>query len=160
MKTEEEIISLLAQINDPEIPVLNIIELGIIRNVFYEEDLLIVSITPTYSGCPAIETMKQDICSTLLQNGIHKFEVNVIYSPAWTTDWLSEHALKKLKAYGIAPPSKLNQDEFIVAEDEKVICPFCNSGLTDMKSFFGSTACKSLYYCNNCNQPFEHFKKF
>lgn len=158
MKCKDEISKLLEKVYDPEIPVLNILELGIVRDIKYEEDLLIVDITPTYSGCPAIEVMKDDICSQLIQSGISKFEINVIYSPAWTTDWLTGEALTKLREYGIAPPSQRPEDNPLIKE--KIRCPYCKSDNTDLKSFFGSTACKSLYYCSSCNQPFEHFKKF
>lgn len=159
MKTKNEIFELLTHVPDPEIPVLNIMELGIIRDVRYENDLLTIDITPTYSGCPAIEVMKEDICSILLLNGIPKFELNLVYSPAWTTDWISEEALLKLKRYGIAPPSGINKD-IALEVDENIKCPFCESETTELRSWFGSTACKSLYFCNSCNQPFEHFKKF
>lgn len=158
MKTKDEITKLLAGISDPEIPVLSIIDLGIIRDVKFEGDLLVVDLTPTYSACPAIETIKQDITSAFIESGIKNFELHIVHSPAWTTEWMSDDAIRKLKEYGIAPPSKFNNE--IISEDEAVTCPFCNSENTILKSFFGSTACKSMYYCNNCSQPFEHFKRF
>lgn len=160
MKTKNEILFLLSQINDPEIPVINIVELGIIREVRYEKDLLIIDMTPTYSACPAVDTIKQEICSLLLQHKIRKFEINIVHSPAWTTDWITEEALVKLENYGIAPPLRISHSTSVVDEADNIICPYCKSETTEMKSYFGSTACKSLYYCSSCNQPFEHFKRF
>lgn len=160
MKTNDEIINLLSQINDPEIPVINIVELGIIRDVRYENDLLVIDMTPTYSACPAVETIKQEICSLLIQHKIPKFEINIVHSPAWTTDWITEEALVKLANYGIAPPTRISHSISVMDEVENIICPYCKSEAAEMKSYFGSTACKSLYYCRSCNQPFEHFKRF
>lgn len=151
--------SLLAEIIDPEVPALNIVELGIIRDVVVENTSITVVITPTYSGCPAMEMIENQIKNILQKNGFEQININVIYSPPWTTDWLSEKTKKKLKEYGITPPSKATfvNDPFNKIK-EKILCPFCNSEETILKSQFGSTACKAIYYCNNCLQPFDYFK--
>jgi len=158
--TKEQIIQYLEEITDPEVPVLNIVELGIVRNVRYESDNLLVEITPTYSGCPAMRVIENAILSTLTEKGIEHVVIKTIFSPPWTTDWLTDEAKQKLKAYGIAPPEKVEKLNWMPFSNanKKVSCPFCDSSQTKLTSEFGSTACKSLYYCNNCQQPFEHFK--
>jgi len=142
----DRIWELLNTVPDPEIPVISIVELGVIRGVTYTEKTYFILITPTYSGCPAIQTFTDDIKSCLIKNGVENFELKKVYSPAWTTDWMSEQTKEKLKKYGIAPPSKT------------VICPQCNSKNTTLISNFGATACKALYKCDDCLEPFEHFK--
>lgn len=156
-----DIINILDSIKDPEIPVISIVELGIIRKVDVIDNKVKVVITPTYSGCPAMTEIKNDIEKKLIHNGIKEFEISTVLSPAWTTDWMSEETKQKLRNYGIAPPDKVadgNNIFKIILQDKKIACPFCNSENTVKKSEFGSTACKSLFYCNNCHQPFEHFK--
>jgi len=158
--TKEKIIEYLEEITDPEIPVVNIVELGIVRETHVEGNCVDVKITPTYSGCPAMKVIENAIVSTLKEKGFENVSVETIFSPPWTTDWLTEEAKQKLKECGIAPPEKggkLNWMPFSNA-NKNVSCPFCDSLKTDLTSEFGSTACKSLYYCNNCQQPFEHFK--
>lgn len=159
---KEEIWDLLSEVKDPEIPVLSIIDLGIAREVSINDGKVIVRITPTYSGCPAMKAIEQDIEKTLRVNGIHNFEVKKDFSETWTTDWMSEEAKKRLKEYGIAPPGKTEKnDDFLktLKGSSRVIpCPYCDSTNTELQSEFGSTACKSQYYCNDCNEPFEHFK--
>ncbi len=154
------VIDTLSQISDPEIPVVNIIEMGMIRDVLLEDGSIQVILTPTYSGCPAMRQIEDDIVLALEKKGFNDVAVKTVLSPAWTTDWLSEETKVKLKNYGIAPPLKSNPDDIfnIISMNQQINCPFCNSEKTELKSFFGSTACKSLYYCNNCRQPFEHFK--
>jgi ring-1,2-phenylacetyl-CoA epoxidase subunit PaaD len=151
-KNKNEILKLLHNVFDPEIPVLNIVEMGIVRDVIFEDDELLIKITPTYMGCPAMNTIENDILDILYSKGIKNVKVKTVYSPAWTTDWMSEETKNKLKEYGIAPPRE--------ATDilDKIECPFCSSSETLLTSEFGSTACKSLHYCNQCQQPFEHFK--
>jgi len=156
-----DIMNILDMIKDPEIPVISIVELGIIRNVEVKDNKVKVIITPTYSGCPAMTEIKQDIEKKLILNGINEFEIRTVLSPAWTTDWMSEETKQKLKNYGIAPPDKAEDDKDIfkiLTQEKKVACPFCSSDNTVKKSEFGSTACKSLFFCNNCHQPYEHFK--
>ncbi len=156
----EKIWKILSEIPDPEIPVLSITELGVVRAVEMEGETMVVSITPTYTGCPAMPLFETDIQKVLKINGFDKVKVKTVYQPAWTTDWLSDAAKEKLKKYGIAPPVKSKRDESELFSDEsvKVPCPHCGSDNTSLKSQFGSTACKALYTCNNCLEPFEYFK--
>jgi ring-1,2-phenylacetyl-CoA epoxidase subunit PaaD len=159
---KDEIWDLLADVKDPEIPVLSIIDLGIAREVTVEEEKVIVRITPTYSGCPAMKAIEQEIEKTLKINGIQNFEVKKDFSETWTTDWMSDEAKKKLKDYGIAPPGTTEKDDNFLktlkGSSRVIPCPYCDSTNTELQSEFGSTACKSQYYCHDCEEPFEHFK--
>ena len=137
---------LLNTVPDPEIPVISVVELGVIREVKFENDSLNISITPTYSGCPAVKTFMDDINTCLKEKGINNFELKIVYSPAWTTEWMTDATKEKLRKYGIAPPSN------------KIICPQCKSEKTQLISEFGATACKSLFKCIDCLEPFEFFK--
>jgi ring-1,2-phenylacetyl-CoA epoxidase subunit PaaD len=156
----DQIWKLLQSIPDPEVPAISIVELGVVRNVEFEEGGVLITMTPTYSGCPALKAMEDDIRSTLAKEGIHSVKVKMVYKPAWTTDWLSEETKAKLEAYGIAPPVGRSSDQLLPFSTLKseVHCPFCKSASTKLTSQFGSTACKALYYCDSCHQPFEHFK--
>lgn len=145
------VFELLSAIPDPEIPVINIAELGVLRRVEETDGKFVVTITPTYSGCPALHAIEDDIKKTLAENGIEKFKINTTLFPAWTTDWMTPGTKDKLEEYGIAPPQKRQTGQV-------VLCPFCKSENTKLTSWFGSTACKALHYCNNCHQPFEEFK--
>ena len=158
--TKEQVWNLLSEIPDPEIPVITIVELGVLRNVEIQSEKVIVTITPTYTGCPAMKVFEDDIVKKLNEEGIKETEIKMVYSPAWTTDWMSDKALKKLKEYGIAPPIKGSEDKGILfGSDRKVVpCPQCNSENTSLKSQFGSTACKALYICGDCKEPFDYFK--
>ena len=163
MVTEKDIWEQLEQISDPEIPVLSIVDLGIVRIVSISDDSCIVTITPTYSGCPAMNVIQEDIIKLLSPTVNTKVEMTL--SPAWTTDWMSENGKKKLQEYGIAPPQTRSQsssqqriNRMLFAEEEAVICPRCKSNNTRLLSQFGSTACKALYQCNNCKEPFDYFK--
>ncbi len=155
---EKEIWSLLEEVSDPEIPVLSIVDLGVVRTVNLKEDGVVIEITSTYSGCPATDVFIQDIERKLQENGLDEVEVKMKYSPAWTTDWLSENGRKKLKEYGIAPPENEPDKSLLFAKPFVVPCPKCNSKKTKMISQFGSTACKSLYQCDECHEPFDYFK--
>jgi ring-1,2-phenylacetyl-CoA epoxidase subunit PaaD len=150
----------LSEINDPEIPVVNIVELGIVRNVSASKEKVDVEITPTYSGCPAIHTIKEEIIEKLDSKGFQNINLRTVYSPSWTTDWITDEAREKLRKYGIStPPKNISMlQSSTLLEVRFVHCPFCNSGNTVIRSSFGSTACKSFYFCNSCNQMFEHFK--
>ena len=156
----EFIWSLISEIPDPEIPVLTITDLGVIRDVNWIGEKLIVTITPTYTGCPAMTQFEDDIVSTLKRNGYHNVEIAITYDPPWTTDWLSEEAKLKLQKYGIAPPQEKTTDKkYLIGKEKKgVICPQCKSENTNMISQFGSTACKALYQCQDCKEPFDYFK--
>ena len=158
-KSAENIFSLLKEISDPEIPVLNIVEMGIVQKVDFIDEEIIISITPTYSGCPAMKMIEAQIKGILSDNNILNFNIKTIYSPVWTTDWLSEETKKKLENYGISAPEKAKNINALKSFHlQKVHCPYCKSADTKLTSEFGSTACKSLHYCNECSQPFEHFK--
>jgi ring-1,2-phenylacetyl-CoA epoxidase subunit PaaD len=157
--SKEDIWELLKTIPDPEIPVITIVDLGILRDVEIKDDKVIVSITPTYSGCPAMNVISNEIISTLKENGIDSVEIKMVFSPVWTTDWLSDNAKEKLRAYGIAPPEKTSLDKNSLLSEPKVIhCPRCSSANTELISQFGSTACKALYRCIDCKEPFDYFK--
>ncbi|MDZ4665134.1 MAG: 1,2-phenylacetyl-CoA epoxidase subunit PaaD [Bacteroidota bacterium] len=160
MDFNQRIQNLLSEIPDPEIPVISIVELGVIRDVKdLGNDSVEVTITPTYSGCPAMKQMEDDVISKLKQNGFKTVNVKMIYSPAWTTDWLSEEAKLKLQKYGIAPPEESTTDKsFITGKHKAVTCPRCKSKNSVLISQFGSTACKALYRCNDCLEAFDYFK--
>ncbi|MFT5169008.1 MAG: ring-1,2-phenylacetyl-CoA epoxidase subunit PaaD [Saprospiraceae bacterium] len=157
--TKQHIWKILEEVTDPEIPVLTVIDLGIIRDVKIEDNQVEVIITPTYSGCPAMDMIAVNIKSVLQHNGFDKVKITTILSPAWTTDWMTEDGKRKLKEYGIAPPVEGAYDKSTLFAAERVVeCPHCNSSDTHMVSLFGSTACKSLYKCNSCQEPFDYFK--
>lgn len=156
---KQHIFDLLSQIPDPEIPVISIVELGVIRDIKTDEKNVEVTITPTYSGCPAMKQMENDIRKTLADNGFEKITITTSYSPAWTTDWLTEAAKQKLQQYGIAPPEEKTTDKsFLSGHPKTVTCPRCKSKNTVMVSQFGSTACKALYQCKDCLEAFDYFK--
>jgi len=154
------ILSILEEVTDPEVPVLSVIDLGIIREVKIEGDTVEVIITPTYSGCPAMDVISMNIKMELLSHGFKNVKISQSLSPAWTTDWMSEKGKQKLKEYGIAPPNPRQQvcNDKLFAPDEAVPCPHCNSWHTHRVSEFGSTACKALYVCDDCKEPFDYFK--
>jgi ring-1,2-phenylacetyl-CoA epoxidase subunit PaaD len=157
--SKEDVWDLLKYIPDPEIPVISIDDLGILRSVEIEEDKVVISITPTYSGCPAMQVISDEIKSILKENGIDKAEIKMVFHPVWTTDWLSDDAKERLRKYGIAPPEKASADKsLLTAEPKKIYCPLCNSLHTELISQFGSTACKALYRCLDCKEPFDYFK--
>ena len=160
MKTKENIYSLLSEIPDPEIPVISIVELGVIRDVkFSDEKNIEVVLTPTYSGCPAMKQMEDDVRKKLMDNGFETVKINTVYNPAWTSDWLSEEAKLKLQNYGIAPPEESTNDKsFLTGKPKNVTCPRCKSTHTHLVSQFGSTACKALYKCDDCLEAFDYFK--
>jgi len=159
MKNESEILALLNEIPDPEIPVISIVELGVIRDLKINGNQIDVTITPTYSGCPAMKQMEDDVRSTLKKEGFEIIHINMVYSPAWTTDWLSVDAKQKLQDYGIAPPEESTTDKsFLTGKPKFITCPRCKSKNTVMVSQFGSTACKALYKCDDCLEAFDYFK--
>jgi len=158
--TVESIKNLLSSINDPEVPAINILELGIVRNVIVNENTVSITITPTYSGCPAMKMIEDEIYRVLSGNGISSISIKTVFSPAWTTDWIDDSTKEKLRKYGIAPPHVADQSPLLQIEMPHVECPHCNSMDTQIKSEFGSTACKSYYFCHSCHQAFEYFKSF
>src|SRR5687767_7214853 len=168
MVAEQTIWQILEEVKDPEVPVLSIIDLGIVREIQITSPLsspagegsgVRVTITPTYSGCPAMDVIQMDIRLKLLEKGYKNITINQSLSPAWTTDWMTEEGKRKLKEYGIAPPNPKQQ--FCSPEmfqQEAVACPRCNSFHTELISQFGSTACKAMYRCLNCKEAFDYFK--
>ncbi len=157
---EKKVWDLLAHITDPEVPVLTILDLGIVRAVNIAPHTLEIVITPTYSGCPAMDMIATNIRMELLAAGYQNIQITHVLSPAWTTDWMSESGKEKLKSYGIAPPNARQQvcNNDLFAPHEAVQCPLCNSYHTHRVSEFGSTACKALYQCDACKEPFDYFK--
>ena len=159
MLTKEEILHALNEIPDPEIPVISIVELGVIREIKLNESAVEVIITPTYSGCPAMKQMETDVHKKLVEKGFKEIKITTVFNPAWTTDWMSAEAKKKLQDYGIAPPEESTSDKSFLSNKPKMItCPRCKSKNTVMVSQFGSTACKALYKCNECLEAFDYFK--
>jgi ring-1,2-phenylacetyl-CoA epoxidase subunit PaaD len=157
--TENEIWDLMREIHDPEIPVINVVELGIVREVEIIDGNPKVTITPTYSGCPAMDVIQVDIEKALHDEGFDEAEVVTILHPPWTTDWMTEEAREKLRDFGIAPPEKGTADKGALFQKErKVQCPNCGSMNTELISPFGSTACKAQHRCKDCNDPFDYFK--
>ena len=156
----KKIREILESVNDPEVPVLSIIDLGILRDVIINDDEIEILITPTYSGCPAMDMISMNIKLALIENGHKKIKITSVLSPAWTTDWMSEEGKQKLKAFGIAPPTLKQQicHTELFHEGEAIQCPRCNSYHTKLISQFGSTACKALYVCETCKEPFDYFK--
>lgn len=158
IEDKAKVYQLLNKIPDPEIPVISIIDLGVVRKVDFEGDVLVISITPTYSGCPAMKQIEQDIVTKLNNEGYEKVEVNTTFTPAWTTDWISNDARERLRKYGIAPPEGSADKSLLTGEPKVVICPQCGSKNTQLTSQFGSTPCKALYKCLDCLEPFDYFK--
>ncbi len=150
---KEAIFAYLEEIKDPEVPVLSIIDLGIVRDIKMNDDEIEIIVTSTYTGCPAMDMITANIRIELATLGFKKIKITTALSPAWTTDWMSEEGKRKLQLYGIAPPDK----RFSIPEDG-VECPQCHSSNTRLVSEFGSTACKALYQCNDCKEPFDYFK--
>ena len=162
--TLDDIWSALDHLTDPEIPVVTLRELGILREVRETADGIEVVITPTYSGCPAMGQIEDDVRASLAQAGIAARVVTQL-APAWTTDWMSDEAKAKLRAYGIAPPHQTRSDVSVIkfvrhVDNQPVACPQCGSTHTTLTSQFGSTACKALYKCLDCQEPFDYFKPY
>jgi len=159
MASLEDIKKVISDIPDPEIPVISIKELGVLRNVFYQEGSLKVVITPTYSGCPAMDRFQKDIVEKLELLKVKSYEIKMQFDPAWTTDWITEEAKEKLRNYGIAPPAHKTKDKnILLGKKQRVECPRCKTKETELVSQFGSTACKAMYRCISCLEPFEYFK--
>src|SRR5215467_5383967 len=157
---KNDILEILQDVMDPEVPVLSIVDLGILRDVKIENEKIEIVITPTYTGCPAMDAIKSNIQNTMRSHGYSNVQLSTVLSPAWTTDWLSETGKEKLKAFGIAPPTPKQQvcHPGLFHEGEAIQCPQCNSYNTRLISRFGSTPCKALYQCNDCDEPFDYFK--
>jgi ring-1,2-phenylacetyl-CoA epoxidase subunit PaaD len=160
MVEESKIWSLLEEVNDPEVPVLSVVDLGIVREIRAGEEEIEIIITPTYSGCPAMDMIRTNIRMKLMEQGYPDVKLTTVLSPAWTTDWMSERGKEKLRAYGIAPPLPSQQvcRPDLFRREEAIGCPHCHSYHTTLISEFGSTACKALYRCEDCKEPFDYFK--
>lgn len=160
--SDKQIWAWLDDVPDPEIPVISVVDLGIIRRVAWEGDVLCVDITPTYSGCPAAGAISLDIETALMKKGLGNVKVRSVLSPAWTTDWMSEAGRQNLKAYGIVPPAKgdicAGMISLTGAKLANIECPKCDSPNIERISQFGSTPCKASYRCKSCLEPFDYFK--
>lgn len=155
--------AVLEGVRDPEVPVISVVDLGIVRDVVVEGDALVVVVTPTYSGCPATEAIEQSIVAALDDAGLGPTRVRMQRAPAWTSDWISAEGRAKLHAYGIAPPGPVEPAaaaplRFVPRSIAPLECPRCASTNTERLAAFGSTACKALWRCRSCGEPFEHFK--
>ncbi|MCB5160394.1 1,2-phenylacetyl-CoA epoxidase subunit PaaD [Marinomonas algarum] len=148
----------LADVMDPEVPAVSVVDLGIVRDIGWQDGHIRVLITPTYSGCPATEAIEEAIRDALIAAGFVQAEVIQRLDPAWTTDWITDEGREKLRAYGISPPSGSASKRSLTSEPPVVLCPICNSDHTERVSEFGSTACKALYRCCDCLEPFDYFK--
>lgn len=155
--SESQIFDLISGIPDPEIPVISIKDLGILRHVKKLNNEVVVTITPTYTACPAMVFIENQIKEILSNNGINNTKVELTYSPAWTTDWLSSETKLKMKKYGISTPNHTTCSKLFMSQ-ETVFCPRCNTNHTSLISQFGSTACKALYKCDDCKEVFDYFK--
>ncbi|MEK6573073.1 MAG: 1,2-phenylacetyl-CoA epoxidase subunit PaaD [Chloroflexota bacterium] len=155
--TAEQIWRALDDVKDPEIPVVSVVEMGIVRDVAVSDGKVTVTMTPTFSGCPALHVMKADIEKRVRELGADDVEVKVTITPPWTSDWITEEARAKLKAFGLAPPPRHGGNTEIFFLDVAT-CPYCGSNDTSIKNTFGPTLCRTIYYCNSCQQPFEQFK--
>lgn len=161
LPSREALFAILDTVKDPEVPVISIVELGIVRDAEATDAGVVVTITPTYSGCPAMHEIELDVRRALEEQGIGPVEIRTVYAPAWTTDWIGPEARAKLEAYGIAPPGRADSEAELVPLRRRVAavrCPYCKSHDTERKSEFGSTACKAIWFCKSCRQPFEEFK--
>lgn len=158
--TKEQVYEWLAQVTDPEVPALTILDLGVVRDVSVQDEPLQVRIfiTPTYSGCPAMDVIALGIRMALASRGLGNLVIEQQLNPPWTTDWMTEEGKRKLKEYGIAPPNRKAFASLGLFEEEPVQCPRCASADTELVSQFGPTSCKALYKCLLCKEPFEYFK--
>jgi ring-1,2-phenylacetyl-CoA epoxidase subunit PaaD len=154
----KKLIPILNQVSDPEIPVLTILDMGVVRSAEIKNGEVIVKITPTYSGCPAMDVIGDDIITAFKKEG-YKAKVELVLSPAWTTDWITEKGRQALEDYGIAPPLDAIADKEVLLGSKKLVkCTNCGSTNTKLVSQFGSTACKALFQCEDCQEPFDYFK--
>jgi len=155
---DTELIPILDKVSDPEIPVLTILDMGVVRYAKLVDDVVQIKITPTYSGCPAMDVIADDITAAFKKEG-YKVDIDLVLTPAWTTDWISEEGRDALEKYGIAPPLEAEADKEALLGNKKIVkCTNCGSQNTKLVSQFGSTACKALFQCEDCHEPFDYFK--
>ncbi|MCR9252519.1 MAG: phenylacetate-CoA oxygenase subunit PaaJ [bacterium] len=158
IKIDNQIQEILESVSDPEIPVLSILDMGIVKDAQQKADHVLITITPTYSGCPAMDVIEEDIVNAFKSHNIEA-KVDTVLSPPWTTEWISENGKQKLEKYGIAPPMNETMDKKALLDGERIIkCPQCGSTNTEMVSQFGSTPCKALFKCQDCLEPFDYLK--
>lgn len=155
--TEARVWELLEEVKDPEIPVVSVVEMGLIRSVGLEQGKVSVVMTPTFIGCPALQVIRESIRERLLDAGVGEVEVKLVLSPPWSSDWITPAGREKLRSFGLAPPPK-HGGRVEAALDQAVACPYCGSLDTDLKNSFGPTLCRAIYTCRACTQPFEGFK--
>jgi len=158
--SRDEVLAVLDEVKDPEVPVLSVVELGIVRDVRIDGEDVTVVVTPTYSGCPAMRVIEDDVLAALRERGVTRAKMETVYTPAWTTGWMSDAARDKLRAFGIAPPGHVAVEPLVTIGRKRaaVACPYCGSRNTSLTSEFSSTACKAMHVCQACTQPFEEFK--
>jgi len=158
--SRDRLMAVLDTVMDPEVPVLSVVELGIVRELEVTDATVRVTVTPTYSGCPAMQVIERDIAAALKAHGAADVEIRTRHKPAWTTDWMPAVAREKLSAYGIAPPGPAAGQQLVSIGRRRPQpeCPYCGSAATELRSEFGSTACKAIHVCSACQQPFEEFK--
>ena len=156
--TSAQIWQALESVKDPEIPVVSVVEMGIVREVIVEDDGVRVTMTPTFSGCPALDVMKREIETAVRQLGIQNVTVETVLHPPWSTDWITDAAREKLRQFGLAPPQKHGGDLIAVAFLDVAECPRCGSKNSSLKNSFGPTLCRMIYYCHDCQDAFEQFK--
>ena len=158
LNIESHLIETLSSVSDPEIPVLSVLDLGVIREAIEVNGIVKIKLTPTYSGCPAMDVIADDLKAAFSEIG-KNVEVELVLSPAWSTDWISEEGLQKMEEYGIARPLSESHDKDVLLGEKKMVkCPQCGSANTHLVSQFGSTACKALFKCDDCQEPFDYFK--
>ncbi len=155
--SEQQIWDTLQTVKDPEIPAISLVELGIVRDVATEGGNVKVTITPTFSGCPALAVMTQDVKQALLAMGAETVEVDTVLAPAWTSDWISDEGKRKLKQFGLAPP-RHHGGNLVMTFFDVIACPRCDSKNTTLKNSFGTTLCRAIWTCNSCQETFEQFK--
>jgi ring-1,2-phenylacetyl-CoA epoxidase subunit PaaD len=157
MIEEKDIWQALEAVKDPEIPVVSVVELGVVREVSVDGDAVVVKMTPTFSGCPALHVIEREIEAKVRSLTTGEVTVETVLYPPWTTDWITEGARQKLKDFGLSPPMRHN-GRLEITFYNLADCPYCDSANTTIKNTFGPTLCRAIYYCNNCQQPFEQFK--
>lgn len=156
-KTQEAVWRALGEVMDPEIPVLSLVDLKVVRGVRIEDDCVVVTMTPTFAGCPAMDQMKRDVIDSMQRHGFSHVRIETVLSPSWTTDALTDETKEKLRVFGIAAPPR-KRETFEATLMLPVSCPFCGSAETKLESSFGATLCKQIFYCDHCRQSFERFK--
>lgn len=157
MISSTQVWEILDQIKDPEIPVVTVVEMGLIRKVEISDGKVRIKLAPTFAGCPAIDAIRAEISLRLRAAGARQVEVEIVFAPPWSSDWIQPAARQKLKSFGIAPPM-VHAGDILLALNTPVNCPHCSSNHTVIKNDFGSTLCRSIYFCLDCRQPFEKFK--